>query len=75
MLTTQLVICSHVIHIVEQCKLCYQQILLWLTCLIHPTVDMNKYQQDKIPTLNAIKNTCMNDVLHKEDDFTQISQV
>ena len=31
-------------------------------------------QQDKIPTWNAIKNICMIDVLHKEDDVTQVSQ-
>ena len=53
-------------------RICFQQLLLWLTCLIHPTVDMN--QQDKIPTWNAIKNICMIDVLHKEDDVTQVSQ-
>ena len=46
-------------------RICYQQLLLWLICLIHPTIDMNKYQ-DKIPTRNAIKNICMIDVLHKK---------
>ena len=28
----------------------YQQLLLRLTCLIHPSVDRNKYEQDIIPT-------------------------
>ena len=55
-------------------RMCYQQLLLWLICLIHPTIDMNKYQ-DKIPTRNAIKNICMIDVLHKKDNVTQPSQV
>ena len=31
-------------------RISYQQLLLWLTCLIHPTVDRNKYQLDIIPT-------------------------